>query len=446
MQRFRRAVLAGSYVSWLALSGFARHRMPPEISAAINARHWTTVPLPARAFTLTAHDGCFWAAGKDAMIVSSCDGGKTWKIRHWQKNGEWILHLAPAGNQYFYGFGVGNKMWRSRDGGLNWSTNGHSPIPVDHAAFDQFQDEILIYDGQFTFRFRHTKSWKKFKYLRPRKAAPSLQGAILNSTDAVILAGDHIFIATIDGGQHWQNVPVPPQTRIRQIAVKSGGYLASAISIRHSLPARTTLYSWNGLAWYPMPLNFIGDLQNCSEGDCLMDKGWMQWKRTSTGAWTAEGWHLAPEAPYQAQWAAVGPSICALNRKLECATGKPAPLATLTHTATKKTTHSPNIQKPNATSIANEGKIMEAHCIQCKPPIYTRDARLNNESGDVSMSVLVGADGKVHNLILLSTPYRALAQSALTAVWNWRFSPMRISGKAIPVRAVIKISTTITSE
>jgi len=80
-----------------------------------------------------------------------------------------------------------------------------------------------------------------------------------------------------------------------------------------------------------------------------------------------------------------------------------------------------------------ESKIL--HKVQ---PSYPQDAADRHIQGAVKVSVLIGADGHVENIRLVSG-HPLLAPAALQAVRQWVFEPTQVQGNAVKVITQITI-------
>jgi TonB family protein len=73
-------------------------------------------------------------------------------------------------------------------------------------------------------------------------------------------------------------------------------------------------------------------------------------------------------------------------------------------------------------------------------PQYTQGARANHASGMAILSLVVGADGRAHDVqIEQALPY-GLSWEAVRAIRQWRFRPAALGGEAIPIRAQIEVT------
>src|SRR5437879_6033742 len=69
-------------------------------------------------------------------------------------------------------------------------------------------------------------------------------------------------------------------------------------------------------------------------------------------------------------------------------------------------------------------------------PVYPDDARQAKVQGNVTLHVIVGPDGSVKSLKVLSGP-SSLAPAAAAAVRQWRYKPYLINGKPVEVETIV---------
>ena len=92
---------------------------------------------------------------------------------------------------------------------------------------------------------------------------------------------------------------------------------------------------------------------------------------------------------------------------------------------------------PPAVNAAERQRIAEATA-----PSYPALAQHMNVQGSVVLQALVGADGTIENLRVMSGP-AILASAAQQAVREWRFKPMMQNGQAVETKATITVNFTI---
>jgi periplasmic protein TonB len=94
--------------------------------------------------------------------------------------------------------------------------------------------------------------------------------------------------------------------------------------------------------------------------------------------------------------------------------------------------------KPEKPRLMSEG-VMEAALIQKVQPQYPTVARLMHVSGTVRLRAIIGKDGSVSQLEVLSgNPL--LAQAAVAAVREWRYRPTRLNEEAVEIETYITVN------
>jgi protein TonB len=81
---------------------------------------------------------------------------------------------------------------------------------------------------------------------------------------------------------------------------------------------------------------------------------------------------------------------------------------------------------------------MQSKLIHSITPEYPRMVALNNESGPVTLEALVGIDGKVRDVYVISGK-PLLAAAAERAVRQWIYQPTVLAGQPTEVVTTIKI-------
>lgn len=109
------------------------------IIASNDGKDWAQLDVPVRA-TLTsvafADPQHGWAAGHDAAIVHTEDGGRTWKLQNFQPELEKpVLSLIALDAQHCFAAGAYGLLLETRDGGQTWAS-------IDSHGFDE--DELHL--------------------------------------------------------------------------------------------------------------------------------------------------------------------------------------------------------------------------------------------------------------------------------------------------------------
>jgi len=88
------------------------------------------------------------------------------------------------------------------------------------------------------------------------------------------------------------------------------------------------------------------------------------------------------------------------------------------------------------------GNAEQANLVQKVQPIYPPDAKANRIQGLVRFSVVIGKDGRVQNLTLVSGD-PVLAQAAKDAVQQWVYKPTLLNGDPVEVMTQVDVNFTL---
>lgn len=73
-------------------------------------------------------------------------------------------------------------------------------------------------------------------------------------------------------------------------------------------------------------------------------------------------------------------------------------------------------------------------------PEFSDEARKNKWQGNVVLRVIVGTDGKTHEITVLRSLGMGLDEKAVEAVRQWRFEPGTKDGQPVPVQVAVEVN------
>jgi protein TonB len=88
------------------------------------------------------------------------------------------------------------------------------------------------------------------------------------------------------------------------------------------------------------------------------------------------------------------------------------------------------------------GNVQSAKCVACAPPVYPRFAVVGRIQGTVRMHAIIGRDGSVADLQVVSG-HPLLVRAAMEAVRNWRYAPTLLNGLPVEVDTIIDVNFTL---
>jgi TonB family protein len=81
---------------------------------------------------------------------------------------------------------------------------------------------------------------------------------------------------------------------------------------------------------------------------------------------------------------------------------------------------------------------MAKYIIYKVTPVYPQEAKDERIQGKVVLNAIIGKDGAVENLVVVSGP-NELQQSALDAVRQWKYKPFLVNGDPVEVTTTINV-------
>lgn len=118
-----------------------------------------------------------------------------------------------------------------------------------------------------------------------------------------------------------------------------------------------------------------------------------------------------------------------------------AKLETVTTLSPDDPALTPDPETNNATTPAavnTSAAVAQGFILTKTAPVYPDVAKQAGISGTVVLQALIGRDGEIHDLQVISAPSPSLAASAQAAVAQWRYRPYLLNG--VPVEVITTIS------
>lgn len=125
-------------------------------------------------------------------------------------------------------------------------------------------------------------------------------------------------------------------------------------------------------------------------------------------------------------------AACAAIAGATCVSALALRMDVATH-STQNPAHNPKTVNVKSEALTLEKKVT---------PVYPIQAKKDKVTGKVSLAAIIGKDGAVENLRVLSGP-SVLQKSALDAVQQWRYQPFLLNGDPIEVKTTINVTYTL---
>jgi TonB family protein len=87
--------------------------------------------------------------------------------------------------------------------------------------------------------------------------------------------------------------------------------------------------------------------------------------------------------------------------------------------------------------------VMAGSLLKKQVPVYPQDAKDAHVSGTVILRAIIGKDGSIHELYVVSAPWPSLAASSLQAVSRWEYKPYLLNGETVDVETEVNVIFTL---
>jgi photosystem II stability/assembly factor-like uncharacterized protein len=403
---------------------------------------WSEVFTPAPAADITAVGNVFWVCGADEMIASSSDGGNTWKLRHQKANGQTLLHIAFANEKVGHAAGKGGLLLSTTNGGRTWkehnagddvlafsfadADNGIAVIgsegDINRFAQPGWGPFAVVMDGAVKLTHNAGEHWEDIPALSSKESGPFTQVlavASLDSSHYLMLRRnptiEDAFVVTADAGRSWKVVHQRNDATDRELAwsvfVHAGEYWAFGMELlnrqqRGGYGVPLTLHSRDGETWshgISGPKEFGG----CNTQGCYMWDGAVETLYEAKEQY----WNLPQDGSLSATWAIAGGRACTIGTIIQCG---PAEMADKPQPRGRNLPHSVG-QPFKVTNLP-----FAPDCVACGVKVVRLDPGMNWR-GTVIVNFEVDRNGAVTELYENGAPRGPLGALIEDQVTQWRF-------------------------
>lgn len=187
------------------------------------------------------NSNALWVCGADGLIAVSSDGGTTWTQKHLAKNGNLLLAMGFANEQFGYAGGTGSEILLTKDGGNTWDSRKAPADVVYEVAFSDERHGIIhtthaVYftgDGAITWASvpidLASDELKRFSHVLSVVAVDAKQMAIVLSEGNSSVYAYKLFL-TKDGGATWPAHDIP-STGLGKLSAHAGEYWFERIMV-----------------------------------------------------------------------------------------------------------------------------------------------------------------------------------------------------------------------
>lgn len=414
-------------------------------SNACFASQWSHVELPARVMNITENDGVFWVCGANELIASSADGGKSWTAKRSEKNGDTLLRIGFANQDFGYAAGTGGRIFLTKDSGNTWNPIKAPAQVVYDAAFSD-EKHGLIHTPRSVYTTNDGgASWnevqidlasddlKGFSYVLGI-AAPSANDMAIVLSEGDSSANDYRLFLTKDGGLKWA-VSTIPSTGLGRLTAHGGEYWFAGMEVierdkpggGYGVPL--VMHSPDGDHWTHLDRWSKHEFSECNSQGCLYwDGAGVQVPPTNPMRF----WTFAPEKVVAAKWAVAKNTICTVGTGLSCSAV--TDVQTMPPYVETSSPIAPPLAAPPLDSPPSQG----LQCIYCdfERIMVTKDFQ---GPAEVQLKLQIGLTGLVDDVEVIQTSNSGIGDRVASSARSWIFVPLMKDGVPHPVVTQVKL-------
>jgi hypothetical protein len=99
----------------------------------------------------------------------------------------------------------------------------------------------------------------------------------------------------------------------------------------------------------------------------------------------------------------------------------------------------PDARASDAKTVPIAGAVAQGFLLKKQTPVYPQDAKDARVSGTVVLRAVIGKEGAIHDLHVVSAPWPSLAASSLWSVSHWQYRPYLLNGDPVEVETTVNV-------
>jgi len=99
----------------------------------------------------------------------------------------------------------------------------------------------------------------------------------------------------------------------------------------------------------------------------------------------------------------------------------------------------PDAPASDAKRVTIAGGVAQGFLLKKEIPVYPQDAKDARVSGTVVLRAVIGKEGAIHDLHVVSAPWPSLAASSLWSVSHWQYRPYLLNGNPVEVETTVNV-------
>jgi hypothetical protein len=406
---------------------------------------WHTSSVPFRVLAITSNGSSLWAGGTDEAIAVSSDFGAHWQLKHRTPDGNLLLNVQFANEEFGYAAGTGGLILTTENGGESWVSHSAGSATVLQVSFSDPVHGLIRTPEALLFTADSGSTWsivspgddaailKTFPYTYSLAALDAEHMAVMLKQGSAQYE-PQAFLVTSDGGKSWRVVNIPNVTLYSFLRAQ-GTYWAIGTEVIHKdkpgggYAVPVALYSSDGIQW----THSISDLSACKMEMCVActSKGCLSANGTITNVFGEKPsyWAFPSTSKLTPKWAATESAMCFVGSSLECTS-----LAGITKPGPAGDPVPANVAPVPLGSKPLQGP----HCINCEFDHFLVDQKAQGIF-TIKLSLDIARNGTVTEAAADGSPTPEIKSRIEQQAQQWIFEPYTKDG----IRVNLKLNTRI---
>ena len=401
---------------------------------------WKIVNLPSRPVNITAEGTTIWVCGVDETIASSKDGGATWQTTHQSPDGEVVFVIAFVNDRVGHAAGTGGLLLSTDDGGQTWkrhiapgavrafsfanATDGIAVISdgSSHRRPASF-DQVAPMDGVVKITHDGGDHWDDIVAVNSEELRPFVQTlavAAIDNLHFLMLRRQpevqDVFIFTKDGGKSWKLGRPRNDATNRELPdmvfVHASEYWALGYELVHrekggGYGVPLVLHSKDGEAWThgaAGPKEFT----SCSSRGCYLWDGAVEVLYGEK----EQFWSLPQDGSLGKRWAIAENNGCTISGNLKCGRA----------TITEKPLDQPEGRGVVISSSSDDQTVAEG-CVECHFEAVAPEHSGPPSVQRIQASIKIRRNGTVASVSAVYLPSQRMSDEISSQLSKWLFEP-----------------------
>jgi len=166
-----------------------------------NWKQASSVPTKSTLTSVFSFQGMLWAAGHEATILNSSDGGDTWNIQFQDMEADAIMDIVFIDNMHGFAMGAYGQLLETTDGGKVWDYLDLNAITIE-PEFSANDEDTATDENDYAAALEDLGCYETLEC--------HLNAMVVMSNERLMMVGERGYgFRSTDNGKQWQAIHLP---------------------------------------------------------------------------------------------------------------------------------------------------------------------------------------------------------------------------------------------